>query len=738
MAARKIANLFAQQHGDDWWQDFLNHTTSADLSALQALQDAISANENDLHYDAIAQSRKAALLFGKQRNEPGALLAKFEEVYALQRILLTDKCIEKADLLWRALFRTNYRWLQGQLALEKATCANWASDFKSVETNVQTSLQIAATYHFPELKLRVMGIDAGIKRQQNQYDAAWREATAGLRLYWNHSYSFERLYQFYIVMSKCTTGTGHIHASEALLRQSIRIFEQSAPDDNTLKAMLYLRLANLLLGQGHDALADSEASKATILLKSIPADEPTAQKYSVPGRIELAKFQLLRGDPKSALSTIEPVGSALNTVDHFISMDFYTVLGNTKLQLNQFDEAANAYKTGIHLAEQSVENLNDDAIRLPITSATNEMYRGLVQVLLGQHQDAKALALWEWSKQRVLGEGARELDSLPPLPEVSEKHLVYASFADRVQIWTIQGKDIKSQSVEVKQSELRRMVQDFEQSCENLNSAPGQLAKQARGLYSLLLGPLSAELAPVKQLVVELDEPISMLTLEALRLPTGHYVGEVYSVVYSPGILVEKALRPPKRLRAQDNMLLVDASQSDSRALLPGHEQEVTAVRRAFAKAQVLGQGTTAAQIKRALANSIEFHFSGHGIPDGTGTALEISPDSSLRAKDFTPDRLQRLQLAVLSACSSGSAKKGTFDESNLIRSFLAGGVPSVIASKWDVDSRSTAQFMRSFYDHLRSGDAPATALQSAQAELRAEKVHPYYWAAFTITGRVN
>lgn len=738
LAARKIADLFAQQHNDDWWQDFLDHTTRAGLPAIQALQDAITANENDLHYDAIDQSRKAAILFKQQHNQPGTLLARFEEVYALQRILLADDCIEKADQLWTQLIHTNYRWLQGELALEKATCANWVSDFKSVTVNVQTSLRIAAAYHFPELNLRVMGLDAGMKRQQNQYDAAWLEAMDGLRLYWTHSYSFERLYQFYIVMSKCAAEMNHIHASETVLRQSIDIFEQSAPEDNTLKAMLYLRLANLLLGQGNDSRADVDASKAKLLLKSIPADEPTAQKYSVPGRIELAKFELLRGHPTSALSTIESIGSALNTVDNFISMDYYTLLGNIRLRLNQLDEAASAYKKGIHLADQSAIGLEDDAGRLPFVRATDEMYRGLVQVLLAQKQDAKALALWEWSKHRGLNEGTREPDEVPQLPEVAEKHLIYASFTEQLQVWTVQGHTIKSQSIPIKQGDLQRMVRDFAQACGNLNSPPQLLQKQASNLYSVLLEPLKTELAPLQRIVVELDEPISMLTMEALRLPSGHYVGEIYSVVYSPGVLVENTLRQPEPLRTQDTMLLIDASHSDSGAVLPGHQEEVSAVRSTFAKTQVLGPAITAPEVRRALKNSTEFHFSGHGIPDGTGTALAIGSDSSLRARDFSPSDLRHLQLAVLSACSSGLAKRGTFDESNLVRSFLAGGVPTVIASKWDVDSRSTAQFMHSFYDHLRNGDAPATALQSAQAELRAEKGHPYYWAAFTITGRVN
>jgi CHAT domain-containing protein len=42
---------------------------------------------------------------------------------------------------------------------------------------------------------------------------------------------------------------------------------------------------------------------------------------------------------------------------------------------------------------------------------------------------------------------------------------------------------------------------------------------------------------------------------------------------------------------------------------------------------------------------------------------------------------------------------------------------------------------MERFYTHLRSGMAKAQALRQAQIEIRVEYPHPYYWAAFVLTG---
>ena len=72
-----------------------------------------------------------------------------------------------------------------------------------------------------------------------------------------------------------------------------------------------------------------------------------------------------------------------------------------------------------------------------------------------------------------------------------------------------------------------------------------------------------------------------------------------------------------------------------------------------------------------------------------------------------------------------------------LMRGLLLAGAQSVMVSLWDVNDRSTAQFMKSFYTHLRAGkerDKPL-ALQCAMRYLREQFPHPFYWAPFVLAG---
>ena len=110
---------------------------------------------------------------------------------------------------------------------------------------------------------------------------------------------------------------------------------------------------------------------------------------------------------------------------------------------------------------------------------------------------------------------------------------------------------------------------------------------------------------------------------------------------------------------------------------------------------------------------------------------------TSLQAADFPPEYLQKLQLAVLMACSSGSTQNGMLDTRNLVHAFLSGGVPTVITSQWDVSRASTSRLIGSFYEHFQRGETPARSmLEARQTVFRSGNTHPYYWAAFNLTGR--
>jgi CHAT domain-containing protein len=743
-----LAELMQQQHRDSWWKDFLLATKAHDLGAVRALSRAVVADQNDMHVQSLQQSRAAATIFVRNGNLPGELIARFQEVYALQRSLAASDCLHRANQLWTRVLRTNYRWLQGQLALERGICAGLAGD-ADPGPYFQTGRDIAHEFNLPELSLRIAGLEAGLSRREHDYEKAWRLAVEGLAFYWKHSYSPERLYQFYAVMRLCAAEEGSVYEAEELLRRSISVLEESAPDDLILQAVLHLRFATLLGEQGQNGAAEVEAEHAKDLLEKIPVTEPTARIYSAHAAIELAEFELGHGKAQPALSALESVSDVLATQDQLIKLAFYTALGDAKLELHQIDEASAAYERAIDAA--GLVHPTEEASRLPWIRATNQAYRGITRVLLEKKQDEQALAVWEWSKGRLLEN--RNLLRPPVLsvgstgkaqlvPTTKAIHIIYASFPDRLQIWIVIAGRIQSTSVAVRQADLRRLVRDFTKSCSTSESAPtdktDKMDRQSQELYALLLKPVIAGLADSQTVAIEPDETLHGLSMEALRGPEGEYFGEKYAIAYSPGFEAEKTLRDPRPLRPEESFVAVDASAPTGAGYLPGHDLATRAVRQLHPGARLMRAGeATPAKLKGAMQTSVAFQFFGHARRNGTGMGLDLGAGSLLTAQDLSTLMLPRMRMAVLAACSSGSAQNGLLDPGSLVRAFLAGGVPTVLNSHWNVDSQATAELVQSFYLHLAT-EPPAQALRDARRELRRTKPHPFYWAAVSLTGKSN
>ena len=72
-----------------------------------------------------------------------------------------------------------------------------------------------------------------------------------------------------------------------------------------------------------------------------------------------------------------------------------------------------------------------------------------------------------------------------------------------------------------------------------------------------------------------------------------------------------------------------------------------------------------------------------------------------------------------------------------LVRGLLYAGAQAALVTLWDVNDRSTAEFMKAFYRHLQVNPNKALAMQQAMRELRQSYPHPYYWAPFVLIGKV-
>ena len=99
--------------------------------------------------------------------------------------------------------------------------------------------------------------------------------------------------------------------------------------------------------------------------------------------------------------------------------------------------------------------------------------------------------------------------------------------------------------------------------------------------------------------------------------------------------------------------------------------------------------------------------------------------------------------MVVLSSCETagGQLRKGEGIMS-LSRSFLQAGATSVVHSLWPVEDAKSREIMVGFYREIKQGHSKSSALSEVKKQYINKQppfyTHPYYWAAFQITGDIS
>lgn len=182
---------------------------------------------------------------------------------------------------------------------------------------------------------------------------------------------------------------------------------------------------------------------------------------------------------------------------------------------------------------------------------------------------------------------------------------------------------------------------------------------------------------------------------------------------------------------------------------LPGAEEEVKLLEKAYAGSFEVGLTCNEGQFKKVAKDYTILHLAMHGLlnkeyPLLSGLAFtdtkDTIEDDFLQAWEISQLDL-RAELVVLSACETGYGKfrqgEGLM---SLARSFMYAGVPAQLVSLWPVNDRSTSSIMQNFYGQLDKGKNKAAALQQAKLDYMAEvknelTAHPVFWAPFIQLG---
>ena len=180
--------------------------------------------------------------------------------------------------------------------------------------------------------------------------------------------------------------------------------------------------------------------------------------------------------------------------------------------------------------------------------------------------------------------------------------------------------------------------------------------------------------------------------------------------------------------------------------------QEIRSISSLFGKSArriISGSAATEEAVKGSLLSEYRIiHFATHSLVDESNAnrsalmlCLDRDPkeDGFFQAREIYNTRM-RADLVVLSACRTarGKTEKGEGIQ-GLARAFFAAGAQSVLASLWNIDDKSTAVFMKTFYGYLAKGKTKLEALSLAKLKMaRSRYSHPYFWAGFILIGEAD
>lgn len=170
-------------------------------------------------------------------------------------------------------------------------------------------------------------------------------------------------------------------------------------------------------------------------------------------------------------------------------------------------------------------------------------------------------------------------------------------------------------------------------------------------------------------------------------------------------------------------------------------KQEVQEIATLLKGTAIFGENVTIQCLKNNADSAHILHLATHAEQDQAHGKLNkiFLYDTVLTNYDLE-DIQFNTALVVLSACNTGSGKiLNSEGAMTLARSIIRSGSPSVLATSWQIEDKTSKEIMLNFYKNIKNGMTIDKALQAAKKQYLSnfhDKQHPFYWASFQQYGR--
>lgn len=286
---------------------------------------------------------------------------------------------------------------------------------------------------------------------------------------------------------------------------------------------------------------------------------------------------------------------------------------------------------------------------------------------------------------------------------------------------------------------LEEDVADFRDALKRRRRSANELGE---ALYDRLLKPMATGLQGKDLLIVPYGS-LHYLPFAALR-GEGKFLIEGRALRFLPSAALAGLLRNPQTTPIQKLLVLGNPDLGKPELDLPSAQVEAQSLYQKFSSRSELFVRRAASEtlVKQRGGEFSHIHLASHGefsADNPLGSRLKLAADTNNDGM-LTVDEIYALQLqaqmVVLSACETGLGQVTSGDDViGLTRGFLYAGARNVVSSLWEVDDEATSLLFQYMYEGLGQGRSPRQALAQAQARLLKEKPHPFYWAAFFLSG---
>ncbi len=778
-AIELLAAALLKKHGDRWMTDLIaDSSSSAFARAAFLLSTAIRANAEGDPARALESARDAASLLRSAHCVAGAVRAELESAYALQRSAQGVGCAELSAKLVKTLKPRPWIWCKAQAELELASCLQMIGDLGQAIRAADRAIAATEAANYAVLRLRSVGFRAAFDTDAGNFAAAWARNEVGLDEFWADAYPSMRAYQFYDDMSVFAEEFAQWRLALVLAREAVAAMAATA--NRSSEAIARQQMARMALMAGARQEANREFLRAEQLFAALPQNT-VVQMYRMSGEIGMARLELMHGGEASSSARLHTIRNKLaGFANYYMAMDFHQVQAQIDRRKGNAEHQEKSLRTVVAIAEHGIGSLENARERLSWLRHAEQSYRELVRIAWERKDFRSALELWEWYRgaelrSSPLGKNGKNanaginfstLNDGPPLPALSavsdacprltrQTVISYAELSGGFAVWVYDNRGISPYWIATPDETLKRTARRLANRVADPASDLIGIRTDGQYLYRQLIAPIAGKLTPERTLVFELDGDLARVPLQVLIAPDGEYFGLKNDISFSPGLPYLLGLRESSHFHASNALVVgsptISTYLAESFEPLPDATAEAQSVAARFTNAILLtGRQATLNAVVRELPRASLFHFAGHSIPRAGDAGLLLAAEETdlagsseaaiLRPTSLNARTLSKCSLVVLSACSTERLSDDVLaDPRSVPAALLAAGVPHVVTSAWNVDSRATAAFMKAFYDTLLANGSVTGSLRSAELASRRQPAmsHPYYWAAFKAWGQL-